>query len=902
MKPLPKHVICLMAVFLAATLGSEARQMSPDQKPELVSYTVTGRVYASDTFHEKPYPLQGASVQIILNTDKEYKAPVRTTDKDGKFFAYAATLEGVKSYNIQLRVSYVGMITREETVKVKLRDSKDGLMFSASIDSIVLQSNPVTLEEVQIMGELKKVYMRGDTTVFNVGAYKMPEGSMLLELVRRLPGLRYNDNKLTYNGRSIDEMRLNGDTFFKHDINIALKNMTNSSLRTVEIYEAKPDSTDAERKKKLVMDMKTKKKTSRVNLGNIEAGIADKDNNYLLSGSASFWKAKGPQLSIKGEMKDMPDIDDQLYTRQNYKNADVYYTQPFGKVTLSSQYTHKYYLHVGEGTDKTWQSYDDATRESVGNFAERSSMRDHNGRFGLVFKPNRQTILNFSFYVGDHQNSNSSVNETTESLNDVALNRSSMASTSHGHSKSGGGMLNFFRFLKKQDVLNTTLSFMVSNTHQSSDVNREIDFLTLGDSLTRYHRYTSEPQRDCHFTLRQNYSHRFGKRNTWSISYMLAADNGRSDRDVNDLLAPATALIDTMSYHKTNDKLTNELTNELNLEWEKFSSSFKFNLSAVHNKLTYLRRDGLPASSKHDWLLFNASAGLTYKYSKRSKTTLSYSIKRNMPGNDYLLEVADYIDPMSITTGNDHLGSYIDNTFSLSGNARSLIYSLSYTRTNNAIVIKSHYDPTTGVSVRRPENASGNYQLRANLRYMKMLGNFTLNATGNYLFRHTLVGTSQMGTDDNVNNYANSHNVRLEGRLQYANSFCSQALELGYLYNLVRRKTSILDNTRITYNTGLLSQFHLPWALVLDSYINWESRHGSMASPGEKTDLVVWKLALSRRFLKSKMLTVKVSTNDLLHQRQNYRVNYLSNGWSENRQDGDSHYFMFSLIWHFNKM
>ena len=70
------------------------------------------------------------------------------------------------------------------------------------------------------------MYMKGDTLIYNTDAYEMPKGSVLLELVRRLPGLYFSERgQLMYLDKPISEIRLNGEGFFTHDLNIALKNV-----------------------------------------------------------------------------------------------------------------------------------------------------------------------------------------------------------------------------------------------------------------------------------------------------------------------------------------------------------------------------------------------------------------------------------------------------------------------------------------------------------------------------------------------------------------------------------------------------------------------------------------------------------------------------------------------------
>lgn len=428
MKHILPYLASLIAVFSFFLKGFEARGQGNFQYNDMVLFTITGKVYAVDTFHVKPYPLAGAAVKVMLPTNKEYKTYGNASNKDGLFSVNIYADNSIKSYNAKLQVSYVGMEPWEKTVKMKLKSSDGIPVYTAYVDSVVLKSKSVTLEEVQIMGELRKVYMRGDTTVFNVGAYKMPEGSMLLELVRRLPGLHYTDGRLTYKGRSIAEMRLNGDTFFKNDITIALKNMPNSVLKSVEVYEAKTDTTNPNSKKKLVMDMKTTKKVSKMNLGNIDAALADNLDDYALSGSMSYYKTKGAQASVSGELKNLPDIGNVLYSNQNFKNFAAYVKNPIKRGSVTSQYEHKYNSRLSKETDKSWKMFDNATQKTVGDEAEFWHSRQNEGSFTFDKRTKKRMSINFSLRISDTQRADYSLENNTETLDDVDINRSSVNS------------------------------------------------------------------------------------------------------------------------------------------------------------------------------------------------------------------------------------------------------------------------------------------------------------------------------------------------------------------------------------------------------------------------------------------------------------------------------------------
>ena len=204
-------------------------------------FEVTGRVFGVDEYEPTPYPLQGANIKVTCMGDTTAFDGM-AADTDGSFWVYMQRRDRLKDTRLRVTVSYLGMGTLD-TIFDLPRTRMDGVdTYAIHFDSVVLKSNPLTTEEVEIVAELQRMYQRGDTIIFNADAYEMPTGSVLLDLVRRLPGLKYQDGAMTYLGRSIEEIRLNGDSFFKRDMSIALNNMPTDKLKSLKVYEV-PDDT-----------------------------------------------------------------------------------------------------------------------------------------------------------------------------------------------------------------------------------------------------------------------------------------------------------------------------------------------------------------------------------------------------------------------------------------------------------------------------------------------------------------------------------------------------------------------------------------------------------------------------------------------------------------------------------
>ena len=109
-----------------------------------------------------------------------------------------------------------------------------------------------------------KFYHKGDTLIYNADAFNLPEGSMLSDLIRQLPGATLNSNgEIFINGRKLDYLLLNGKDFYKGNNRIMLENLPHYTVKQLKVYET---STERSRalghdvdEKDYVMDVRLKK-------------------------------------------------------------------------------------------------------------------------------------------------------------------------------------------------------------------------------------------------------------------------------------------------------------------------------------------------------------------------------------------------------------------------------------------------------------------------------------------------------------------------------------------------------------------------------------------------------------------------------------------------------------------
>ena len=101
-------------------------------------------------------------------------------------------------------------------------DDWQTISVEASVDDAIGLDRPLELRRVRekVLGEATvsatrlKMFYKGDTLVYDASAFKLPDGSMLDDLIRQMPGVKMNDNgEIFVNNRKVDEVLLGARSF-----------------------------------------------------------------------------------------------------------------------------------------------------------------------------------------------------------------------------------------------------------------------------------------------------------------------------------------------------------------------------------------------------------------------------------------------------------------------------------------------------------------------------------------------------------------------------------------------------------------------------------------------------------------------------------------------------------------
>lgn len=134
-----------------------------------------------------------------------------------------------------------------------------------------------SIAQVVVVGKQVAMVFKGDTTVYNAGAFKTMADDRFEELLRQLPGVEIKDNKILAGGEEVKRVLIDGKNFFGKNSQYVLSDLEASDVKSVRVYEElspeaiRQGNTTARKEK--VMNVETKSKRSVLQGGNLAASV-----------------------------------------------------------------------------------------------------------------------------------------------------------------------------------------------------------------------------------------------------------------------------------------------------------------------------------------------------------------------------------------------------------------------------------------------------------------------------------------------------------------------------------------------------------------------------------------------------------------------------------------------------
>lgn len=533
--------------------------------------TISGVIIESDSQE----PMMQATVRL-LRTDSTMAVGV-VSDVNGRF-----ALKAPSAGRYIVQITSVGY--KPYTHNVTVAADKD-----LPLGKIQMKTDAIMLEGATVTKNVAKVTTSADTVIYNAAAYRTPEGSVIEELVKKLPGAEVaDDGSVTINGKKVTKVLVDGKEFMTGDTKTAIKNLPTSIVERIKTYDEKSDLSRVtgidDGEDQTVLDFGLKRGMNKGIFANVDAGIgthgryagrmmgaAMKDATRLMAfgnannvndmgfgggggggrfggGRNGLQAAKMAALNMNYEKKNRLQLNGSI--RWNHNDNDAWSRR------------------ASENFVSTQGSFSNSTNE---NFSRSNSW---NAQMRLEWTPDTLWNINFrptwsystndgtneswsATFSDDPYNYGLSSNETIGNMvarlldidPDLVINQRKNAGLSYSDSKRVGGSLQINRKIGSRGrniTLRVQANYRDGDSRSMSDnlVKLYHSLVKIGDEeVSEYNtsRYNLTPQKSHDYSARLTYSEPIARAMFLQFSYDFQYKFTKSDRTTFDYSRPPYA-------------------------------------------------------------------------------------------------------------------------------------------------------------------------------------------------------------------------------------------------------------------------------------------------------------------------------------------------------------------------
>lgn len=863
-------------------------------------------------------PVIQAGVQILSAKDSSVVAG-NVTDFNGKFALSA------RPGKYLLKVSYIGYKSNFKPVNLGGNKSR------WNVGEILLEIDAVMLGEAVIVAEAPEVTAKEDTLVYNSSAYRVPEGSALEELVKKLPGAEVDDDgKITINGKEVSKIMIDGKEFFADDPNIAMKNIPVNIVDKIRAYDKQSDMArmtgidDGE--EETVLDLSVKPGMNKGWFGNVDVAGGTEDR-YSGKVMVNHFVGKN-QFTVIGSINNVndngfPGGGGGFRGGGDQNGLNTVKMGGFNFATESET------LETGGSVNFNYRDADIRSKQNSETFvssetssfknavnASRNKTTNLIGDFRIEWKPDTLTTLMFRPRItyGKTDNSSSSdsytFNEdpgvTTDELigaEDITslvpeeniVNTIVRNTLSRTDNVSARGVLLFNRRLGAQGR-NITLRARYTYTNDDSE--------QLSASTTNYYqtaeealadgtvaeilnRYITTPTKTSDYALRISYSEPIFKGGFLQFSYDFQYSHSETDNSTYDMpddwevaqgfLSDEASFNSDLSKSATYNYFNHQA--EVQLRW--IREKMRFNVGASfqpqRSTLSYTMGD-YAIDTVRTVFNFTPTLDFRYNFSKTSQLRINYRGKSSQPSMTDLLPIEDDTDPLDVQVGNPGLKPEFTNTLRVFYNTfdtekqRGVMTHFRFQNVINDISDRQTYDETTGGYRTMPDNINGNWNLFGILGTNTALRNkkFTINTFTMARYNNIVSYMSSESSSSDADKTTTRQLVMSERlRGTYRNDWWEVSLNSSLSYNHSRNSLQSQSNMdTYQFSYGASTNIRLPWNMSIATDISQNSRRGYSDSSMNRDELI-WNAQISQNFLKGNAATVSVQFYDILQRQSN---------------------------------
>ena len=880
---------------------------------------VTGSVVeqGSDT------PIEQATVRLLNVKDSAMVRGV-VSARNGSF-----TLKNVKKGSYLLHITFIGYDPLYQPLQIT------GKKNPVNVGKLELSDGAIELGEAVVIGKAPEVTVRNDTVEYNADSYKVTEGSVLEDLLKKMPGVEVDsEGKITVNGKEVKKVMVDGKEFFSDDPKVASKNLPAKMIDKLQVLDKKSDMAQMtgfdDGEEETVINLTVKPGMKQGWFGNAYGGYGSKDryegnamvNRFVNNDQITFMG--GPNNTNNMGFSDLAST---MFSGMgggggrrggfgagsgitSSGNAGLNFSKEFkpDKLTLggNTRYSHSDNdarsksdrQNILPGDSSSYDNSEAMSRTKSDNFGV---------DFRLEWKPDTMTQLIFrpSFSFSHSMNDNFSDATTLDNERDtVNTNKSSNYSESNGYNLNAS--IDFSRKLNnKGRVFSATLSGGNSDSYSDGMNRSDIVYFNQTDALKNsiIDQRSRYDNKGFNYRAYVSWVEPIGHNNFIQATYSISQRKQEALKNVYNQDADGIYNVLDSAYSQSyrNNFISQRASLSFKSQRAKFNYTIGLNLDPSYSSSENFVGDTTLSKITRKVVNLSPMAQFNYMFDKRTNLRIMYNGRTSQPSMTQLQPVADISDPTNITIGNPDLNPrYTNNVFIrfqqfTPEKQRAFMIMANGSYIINDIVSYTSYNQETGVKTTTYKNVNGNYSGNVRMMLNTPLKN-----------KKFSINSMTMASFANSNGYINeekntNRNLILSerGGIDFRSSYLDLGVNGNIRYNATSNSLQKENNQNtFNYGAGGYTTIYLPLNFKIESDVNWSTNSGY--GDGFKQNEVLWNASASKSFLKNNQGTLRFKIYDILQQRSNISRSVTASYIQDSEYNTLGSYFMVHFIYRFS--
>lgn len=875
--------------------------------------------------------LPWATVKLL--TDKD--SSVVITNSGGRF-----TFSLVQANQFSLVVSSLGY------QGVKRRYNLTSGSSIAELEPIILKGDPITLQGITVTNS-NDVKVKEDTIEYNAAAYKVREGAVIEDAIKKMPGLDVSkDGSITAQGKQVNKVQLNGKDYMAGDVKSLTRNLPANLVQNLQIINDYGDQANitgikiGEPQKVLNINIRKDKNHGyfgQGTLGNGRDATPETDgtkNGHRYAASTSLFSFRDKrQITLSGVLNNN---NTSLFTFTGGDRPNVFGPDPKGittarslgfnyrddwgkKITVYGSYS--FADNSVYNTTKTVQNNISGQSPSIQNSNSVENTENFNHRFNLNIEYKPDTANYFKFvptlsYSAIHTDETfasklQALNVGNTLISDYTRNLLSRSKAPNF----GLNSLYNHRFRKRGRNLSLLINTGKATNKQYQ--NPVYNFLT-GNANAPVNQMINANSRTDSADISLSYLEPIGKKSYLEFNYRYHNAHTSIDR-VTDTVTSTGSI--NRDLDLSNDYNFNFITNNFGINYQIIDKKYNFTLGLAGQPT--LLKGSSSVTERTSKTLFNLSPVLRYVYnfSDLQAFALSYQGASNSPIYSQLQPVIDFTNSSYPMQGNPNLQPEFNNSFQIrynkfgDGTGKTFFVTLSFTQTDNKIVANTVTYPRNyftnhklaGAILTKYQNASGFYNTSAYYAFAKPWARrrYSLFLNGKISYNNNIsyltdvldsLGVNQIVQRNTAKNLILSQGGRFRVDIPDALD-----VEASANYSINHSKNSVqntpFDNNFQTITLGTSGNFYLFKNWTLNYSYSKMIYYGYDGANNPN----VLNTYIERRFLKNNMCTLRFSVYDAFNENTGFTLTQNAYAITQNNVNRLGRYYLLTFTMRLQK-